>query len=43
LKLANSLTLGGVTEILGTFPGRILAEKMGMAWQCRGPLDAALR
>jgi hypothetical protein len=31
--LANSLPGGGVTEILGTHPGQILADKMGMAWR----------
>jgi hypothetical protein len=42
-KACQFVTGGGVTEILGTYPGRILAEKTGMAWRRRHPLHAALR
>jgi hypothetical protein len=41
--LANSLPGGAVTEILGTHPGRILADKMGAAWRRRHFADVALR
>jgi len=41
--LANSLPGGGVTEILGTHPGRILADKMGIAWRRRNSAHVALR
>jgi CRP/FNR family transcriptional regulator, cyclic AMP receptor protein len=42
-KACQFVTAGGFTDILGTFPGRILADKMGMAWRRWTPLHAALR